>query len=114
LQKKNLSLGGFDPPPLARIRPEMLPLHYNDSVVCAPPSHISVIVFTMSKLIQMIFYQVNQWCPLASNGFIIITINYLNDFLPNGIYFHFSDMCPLSLLQGFSFAHIRHRLHCVA
>ena len=87
-------MGGFDPPPPARIRPEMLPLHYNDSGVCAPPSHISVIVFTMSKLIQMIFYQVNQWCPLASNGFIIITINRLNDFLPKGIHYHFSDMCP--------------------
>ena len=36
LQKKNLSFGGFDPPPPARIRPEMLPLHYNDSVLYVP------------------------------------------------------------------------------
>jgi hypothetical protein len=31
-----LSLGGFDPPPPVRIRPEMLPLHYNDLFYMCP------------------------------------------------------------------------------
>ena len=58
-----LSLGGFDPPPPARIRPEMLPLHYNDLFDICPfifckifPSHISVANFIAS--IFLIYHRV--------------------------------------------------------
>ncbi len=37
-----MSLGGFDPPPLVRIRPGMLPLHYNDSFDICPLSAIAI------------------------------------------------------------------------
>jgi hypothetical protein len=71
---------------------------YTLKKICAPPSHKSVIDFTMSRsTISMTFLK------------FINPINHLNDFLPNGIYYHYSDICPLRLLQDFSFAHI-HRL----
>ena len=51
-------------------------------VKSAPPSHKSVIDFTMSRsTISMTFLIINP-------------INRLNDFLPCGIYYHYSDICP--------------------
>ena len=38
IAKKELSLGGFDPPPPARIRPEMLPYTTTTRLICAPSS----------------------------------------------------------------------------
>ncbi len=86
-----VSLDGFDPPPLGllvcnhyttngwfRSTSSNLPVcsHYTSTtrLIYAPPSHISVIDFTMSRsTISMTFYPV---------GFIIINpINHLNDFI---------------------------------
>ena len=108
-----VSLGGFDPPPLDSLVCD----HYTTNgwfrstssnppvcdhtlqrrvLICAPPSHISVIDFTMSRLTTSI------WLFTLWEFIIINSINRLNDFLPNRVYNHYSDICP-------TFAHI-HRL----
>jgi len=64
-------------------------------VKSAPPSHKSVIDFTMSQsTISMTFLIINP-------------INRLNDFLPYGIYYHYCDKCP-------TFAHYQSLITFVA
>jgi hypothetical protein len=108
-----LSSGGFDPPHLESLvcsnyttngwfrstssnTASMLPLHYKRlGVKSAPPSHKSVIDFTMSRsTISMTFLIINP-------------INRLNDFLPYGIYYHYCDKCP-------TFAHYQSLITFVA
>ena len=63
-----LSLGSFDLPPPARIRPEMLPLHYNDLVDICPS-----VAYIRHRLHYVPINHIN-------NFFIITIINHLNDF----------------------------------
>jgi hypothetical protein len=64
-------------------------------VKSAPPSHKSVIDFTMSRsTISMTFLIINP-------------INRLNDILPYGIYYHYCDKCP-------TFAHYQSLITFVA
>ena len=73
----------------------MLPLHYND-------------LFDMCPAVAQISHRLHYVPINHINDFLkfINSINRLNDFLPNGIYNHYSDKCPI-------LAHI-HRLTFVA
>jgi hypothetical protein len=84
-----LSLGGFDPHPL----------RYNDLVNICPS-----VAYIRHRLHYVPINHVN-------NFFIITTINHLNDFLPNGIYYHYSFLHTFKIHNTkLSISHICPRL----